>query len=165
MVAIGVGQRTSNTVQITDDGTGDVQAEWNGGLVHTFSAVRSTVIQTERARGNQLTIHLTSPRTGPTALAVGSLVATETTMPGGGQPRDLVRNARTSGQAVQSGSLLTVTVNRPTSNVVQINNEGGGAVQVEWNGGSVHSFSGIETIVVDTKNASRDQVTLDDPAA
>jgi hypothetical protein len=65
------------------------------------------------------------------------------------------------GFAVQTGSELTVTVNRPNTNVVQLNN-GGGAVQAEWNGGPVHSFSGVETIVVDTRNARKDQVTLDD---
>jgi hypothetical protein len=65
------------------------------------------------------------------------------------------------GFAVQTGSELTVTVNRPNTNVVQLNN-GGGAVQAEWNGGPVHSFSGVETIIVDTRNARKDQVTLDD---
>jgi hypothetical protein len=65
------------------------------------------------------------------------------------------------GLAVQTGSELTVTVNRPNSNVVQLN-DSGGAVQAEWNGGPVHSFSGVETIVVDTRNARKDQVTLDD---
>ena len=165
MLAIGVGQPTSNAVQITDDGTGDIQAEWNGGPVHMLSAVTSTVIQAERARVNELTFHLTSPRTSPTALAVGSLVATDAANSGGRHSPDLVLHARTSGQAVQSGSLLTVTVNRPSTNIVQINNEGGGAVQVEWNGAAAHSFSGVETIVVDTKAARKDQVTLDDPVA
>ena len=33
MLAIGVGQPTTNTVQVTDDGKGDIQAEWNGGPV------------------------------------------------------------------------------------------------------------------------------------
>jgi hypothetical protein len=163
MVAIGVGQPRSNTVQITDDGAGDIQAEWNGGPVHTFSAVTTTVIQAERARVNELTIHLTSSRTGPTAMAAGSLVATDAATVGRGQLSELLRHSRTSGQAIQSGSLLTVTVNRPITDLVQVNNQGGGAVQVEWNGGAGHSFSGVDTIVVDTKNATRDQVTLDEP--
>jgi hypothetical protein len=165
MLAIGVGQPKSNAVQITDDSNGHIQADWNAGPVHTFSAIATTVIQAERARVNKLTFHLTSPRTGPAAVVVGSLVATDAANPGHGQPRDLARHSRTSGAAVQSGSLLTVTVNRPNIDVVQINNEGGGAVQVEWNGGAAHSFSGVETIVVHTKNARMDQVTLDDPGA
>jgi hypothetical protein len=163
MLAIGVGQPRSNTVQVTDDASGHIQADWNKGPVHTFSAITTTVIQAERARVNELTIHLTSSRTGPASAMVGSLVPTDAAIPGGDQSRNLARHARTSGNAVLSGSLLTVTVNRPNVDVVQINNEGGGAVQVEWNGGSAHSFSGVETIVVHTKNAREDQVTLDDP--
>lgn len=81
-VAIGVGQPTTNTVQINDDGKGDVQAEWNGGPTHSFSGVASTIIQAERSRTNQISIVLTGNRTSPTALAVGSLVATEATIPG-----------------------------------------------------------------------------------
>jgi hypothetical protein len=69
---------------------------------------------------------------------------------------------RTSGVAVQSGSVLTVTVNKRTTNTVEISNSGGGAVAVEWNGGAVHSFAGIATIVVHTQNARKDLVALDD---
>jgi hypothetical protein len=163
-LAIGVGQPASNSVQINDDGAGHVQVEWNGDPAHSLSGVATTVIQSERARTDQITFHLGAPRTSPTALAVGSLAATEAALPDGGHHREMLRHARTSGQAVQSGSLLTVTVSRPTTNLVQINNEGGGAVQVEWNGGAVHSFTGVQTIVVDTKNGRKDQVTLSDPA-
>jgi hypothetical protein len=63
---------------------------------------------------------------------------------------------------MQSGSILTVTVNKPTSNTVEISNNGGGAVEVEWNGGAVHSFTGVETIVVDTQKARNDLVALHD---
>jgi len=162
-VFVGVGQPTTNTAQVTDDGKGDVEADWNGGKVHSFSGVATTVIQAERARNNQITFHLTGPRTGPTAVAVGShLPADVASSREVGHP--LGRVARTSGAAVQSGSILTVIVDRPTTNVVQLTNEGGGAVQVEWNGGHVHSFAGIETIVVDTHKATKDQVTLTDAA-
>jgi hypothetical protein len=81
---------------------------------------------------------------------------------GGGRPRAIIHHARTSGLAVQTGSLLAVTGDSPGTNVVQIDNEGGGAVQVEWNSGAVHPFTGITNIVVDTRNARKDQVTLDD---
>jgi hypothetical protein len=165
MLAIGVGQPTTNAVQLTDDSRGDIQAEWNGGPAHSFSTVTTTVIQAERARTNQVTIDLTAPRTSPAALAAGSLAATDAAIPGGGHAREIIHHARTSGLAVQSGSLLTVTVNRPHVDVVTINNQGGGAVQVEWNGGPMHSFSGVDTIVVDMKNGREDQVTLNDPAA
>jgi hypothetical protein len=164
VVSIGVGQPQGNTVQINDNEAGDVQGEWNGGPVHSFTGVSSTVIQAERARSNQITFHLTGPRPSPTAVAVGShLPADVASAREVGHP--LRKIARTSGTAVQSGSILTVTVNRPTTNVVQINNQGEGAVQVEWNGAAVHSFTEIETIVVDTQNARKDQVTLTDPAS
>ncbi len=164
-VGIGVGQPRTNTVQVTDDGQGGIQAEWNGGPVHSFTGVTSSVIQTERSRSNQITFNLTSARTGPTNLAVGSLVPADAVLPSqGANPRKLgapdVR--RTSGIGVQSGSVLTVTVNKRTTNTVEISNSGAGAVAVEWNGGAVHSFAGIATIVVDTKNAREDLVALHD---
>jgi hypothetical protein len=163
LLAIGVGQSTTNTAQVTDDHAGDVQAEWNGGPAHSLTGVTTTVVQAERARTDRITFTLTSPRTGPAALAVGSLVMTDApTRAGGGPPRDAVQHHRTSGIAVQTGSLLTVTVDRPGTNIVQITNEGGGAVQVEWNGGPVHSFMGVANVVVDTRNARKDQVTLTD---
>src|SRR5262249_11254563 len=81
----------------------------------------------------------------------------------GDHPLDL-RIARTSGHAVQTGSILTVTVNRPRTNIVQITNVGAGNVVVGWNGGAAHSFTDVTTIIVDTHNARKDQVTLT-PAA
>ena len=75
------------------------------------------------------------------------------------------------GFAVQTGSELTVTVNRPTTNVVEIGSAtqgaGGGKtkIQVDWNGGMIHSFTGVTTIVVNTRNARKDQVTLTDTGA
>jgi hypothetical protein len=53
-------------------------------------------------------------------------------------------------------------VNKPTKNIVEISNIGGGAVEVEWNGGASHSFTGVATIVVDTRIARTDVVALDD---
>jgi hypothetical protein len=160
MLAIGVGQSTTNTVQLTDDGKGDIQAEWNGGSVHSFTTVASTVIQAERARTDQITFNLTSPRTSPAAIAVGSLAIADAATSHGGDDAPQTRVARTSGSAIQSGSLLTVT--GPKTNIAQITNEDGGAVQVEWNGGPVHPFSGVAEVVVDTRNARKDQVTLSD---
>ena len=63
------------------------------------------------------------------------------------------------GLAVQTGSDLTVTVNRPTTNVsVEISDKSDARVQVAWNGGVVHTFTGVATIVVNTRNARNDQV-------
>jgi hypothetical protein len=165
VLGIGVGQSKTNNVHVTDDGQGGIQAEWNGGPVHSFTGIRSSVIQTERSRSNQITFNLTGSRTGPTAVAVGSHVPTDAVLPSeGAHPHNthVVSVRRTSGIAVQSGSVLTVTVNRPRTNTVAISNGGGGAVAVEWNGGAAHSFAGIATIVVDTRNAGKDLVALHD---
>ena len=161
VLGIGVGQRTNNAVQVSDDGNGDFQAEWNGGPVRPFTAVKSIVIEAQRARSNQITFNLTGSRTGPTAVAVGSQLPTQAISASeGGHP--LRRVARTSGAAVQSASILTVTVNKPTTDTVEISNNGGGAVEVEWNGGAVHSFTGVATIVVDTRNAANDLIAIND---
>lgn len=162
VLGIGVGQRRNNAVQVTDHGNGDFQAEWNGGPVRPFTAVQSIVIEAQRARGNQITFNLTGLRTSGTAVAVGSQVPTEAVSASDvGHPLN-VNIRRTSGAAVQSGSMLAVTVNKPTTNILEISNNGAGAVEVEWNGGAVHSFSGVATIVVDTRNATNNLVALDD---
>lgn len=163
LLGIGVGQPTANTAQVTDDGKGDIQAAWNGGPVKSFTGLTKTIVQAERARSDQITFNLTNARTSPAAVLVGSVVPVEAATPGrSGHALDIVHLARTSGVAVQSGSLLTVTVDRPKTNVVEITNEGAGNVQVEWNGAPAHSFGGVETVVVDTTKARKDQVTLND---
>ena len=88
------------------------------------------------------------------------------------RPEDAKVKIEHGGLAVQTGSELTVTVNRPTTNVVNIVESMpmalmkiGSGVQVEWNGGLVHSFTGVSTIVVNTRNARKDQVTLTDMSA
>ena len=160
VLGIGVGQSTANMVQATDNGSANLQAQWNGGPVRSFTGVSSIVVETGRARRNQITFNLTGRRTGPTAVAVGSQVRTDAVSAiEAGHPPNV---RRTSGTAVQSGSILTVTVNKPVTNTVEISNNGGGAVEVEWNGGAVHSFSGVETVVVDTRNARNNLVALDD---
>ncbi len=165
VLGIGVGQRKTNTVQVTEDGQGGIQAQWNGGPVHSFTGIRSSVIQTERSRSNQISFNLTSTRTSPTALAVGLQVPTDAALLSeGANPQKLrVPEARrTSGSAVQSGSVLTVIVDKRTTNTVEISNSGGSTVAVKWNGGAAHSFEGIATIVVDTQNARNDLVALHD---
>jgi len=162
VLGIGVGQPTTNMVQVTDEGKDDVTVEWNGGRVHSLSGIASIVIQAQRAKNDQITFNLTGHRTGGTAIAVGSYVPTDAAAASEeGNPLK-VEIRRTSGVAVQSGSVLTVTVNKPLSNTVLISNYGGGAVRVEWNGGAVHSFTGVATIVVDTHNARTDLVALHD---
>jgi hypothetical protein len=183
VLEIGVGQPTTNSVQVTDDAKGDVQAEWNGGSVQALTGITSTVIESRRATTDQFTFHLShgdtvtaaaaaagstfhqpSPSTGSTGIELGRHGPTDSLSANtGGHPLRLI-GRRTSGTAVQSGSVLTVTVNKSTTNTVAMSDHGGGAVQVEWNGGAVHSFTGVATIVVDTQNARKDLVALNDVA-
>ena len=84
ILGIGVGQRTTNTVQVTDDGQGGIQAEWNGGPVHSFTGIRASIVQTGGSRHNQITFNLTGSRTGPAAIAVGLHVPTDAALPSEG---------------------------------------------------------------------------------
>jgi hypothetical protein len=164
VMEIGVGQPTTNTVHVADNGAGNDTDKWNGGPVHSLTSIKSTVIELERATSNQIMIQLTSQRTGPAAVAVGAMASTDRTIATAGEnPFDL-KTQRTSGSGVQTGSVLTVTVKKSTANTVEISNNGGGAVEVKWNGGAVHSFTGVDTIVVDTRNAKKDLVAIDDDA-
>jgi len=162
VLGIGVGQPKTNSAQVTDDGVGDDTVEWNGRPTQSFTGIKSTVIQIERAKTNTVTFHLVAPRTSPDAVAAGSNVPTDAVLASEAGHRQQLVRLRTNGAAVQSGSLLTVTVDKTKSNIVEISNEGGGAVAVEWNGGSAHSYTGVSTIVVDTKNAPKDLIALDD---
>jgi hypothetical protein len=75
------------------------------------------------------------------------------------------RAKQDDGVVVQTGSELTVNVNRTTTNVVEMSADDFMKFQVEWNGGVVHSFTGVTTIVVNTRNARTDRVTLTDTSA
>ena len=165
VLGIGVGQVRGNTVNVTDDGNGDVQTEWNRGPGKSFTGIESTVIEARRATSNQIIFNLAGSRTGPTAVAVGSQVATEA-VSASAEGHPLRRLAlRTSGSAFQNGSILTVNVHKRESNLVEMTNNVDGSVEVQWNGGPVRSFTGITTIVVDTRKATNDLIALDDVTA
>ena len=69
---------------------------------------------------------------------------------------------RTSGFAVQYGSLLVIAVDAPKLNTVELSSLNfGQVVQAEWNGGPVHDFAGVSTIIVDTTNGQKDLIALD----
>jgi hypothetical protein len=161
ILGIGVGQPPGNTVQVTDVGSEDVQAQWNGGPVNSFSGTGTIVVEAQRARNDKVTFNLTAPRTSPMAVAKGSQLPTDaTTAREGTHSPEFASRARTSGSAVQNGSVLTVVVNKRTTNTVALVDNGGEAVSVEWNGGAVHSFTGVATVVVETRRATTDVVAL-----
>jgi len=164
-LTIGVGQSRGNTAQITADGLGGVQTEWNGGPAHSITDVQAILVQTNRARSNEVTFHLTTPRTSPAAVATG-LVLTAPAVSARTLAHPMqalsLHELRTSGAAVQSGSVLTITLSAPRMNTVEMSSLNfGQEVQVEWNGGAVHDFSGVSTIIVDTTNGRKDLVALD----
>ena len=64
------------------------------------------------------------------------------------------------GDAIQTGSLLGVSVDRAGTNKVSITDGGSGNVRVDWNGGHVHSFGGVETVDVHAQNGRNDQITF-----
>jgi hypothetical protein len=161
VLGIGVGQPTSNMVHVTDDGGGDFTAEWNGLASHSFGGVKSIVVEAPRARTNQIKFQLNDTASIAAIAAIGANDPTDAAGASAGAHPLRIRS-RTSGSAVQSGSILTVTVTRSTTNSVEISNEDGASVEVEWNGGSVHSFTGVATIIVDTHKGRNDLVALDD---
>jgi hypothetical protein len=175
------GNPRRNSVQVIDDGRGHVEMSWNFGKPQAFTGVTTTIIQAQRARTDQFTFHFSH---GDTVTAVAELAGPTFQEPGPSSASTAIelgthrathsRDANVEvhalahvqfvrgGLAVQSGSELTIIVRRPSTNVVQITDVGAGNVQVEWNGGRIHSFTDVATVVVDTRNARRDQVTLHD---
>ena len=154
-----VGQPRMNTVNVVEDGMRDVQMTWNSGQPHSFAEVSTSVIQAERAPTNLFEIEdfsfdieqtLAVRKISPVALGV---------------EQSKLAVTGNSGHAVQTGTVLTITVNRPKTNIVQITSEGAGNDEVEWNGGRAHSFSGVAKLIVHTKNGRKDQLTLSDAIA
>jgi hypothetical protein len=166
VLSISVNMPTTNTVQVTDDGAGDVQADWNGGAVHSFNGVDTVHVHTEKARNVHVTFSLIGPSTITPDVAVRPHRQTDTATAheGGDRVFRVATPRKHGGIAVQSGTVLTVTVNRPRTNTVQITDVGAGNIQVAWNGGSGHSFTGVATIVVDARKARNDHVTFTESA-
>jgi hypothetical protein len=162
VVDIGVGQRSGNTVQINDDGAGSYRAKWNGGPVHSFAGVQAVAVFAKRAAHDQIKINL-ADQSAASPLAERHVNARADVVDANAGAAPAGRVARTSGTAIQSGTALSVTVNKPTSNQVLILDQGGGAVEVEWNGGAVHSFTGVTTILVQAQRARNDQVIFYTP--
>jgi hypothetical protein len=160
VVDIVVGQPSGNKVQINSDGAGAYRAHWNGGPVHSLSGVQAVYVFTRRAKRDQITIDLTDPpRASPQVeLHPGGRVDS------GGTNTVAYRALRAGRAAVQNGAELTITVSKPTRNKVQILDQGGGDVEVEWNGSSVHSYTGITTILVRTSRARNDRIAFYTPS-
>ena len=64
-LTVGVGQRTSNTVNIAQAGGGAAAVEWNGRPQHSITGVQAILVQAGNAAHDQIKINLT----GSTAVA------------------------------------------------------------------------------------------------
>jgi hypothetical protein len=161
-----VSQPTSNIVHVRDDGTGYVRVDWNGGLVQSFTGVETVAIRAQRARRDQITFNLAKPapvlpevesgQHGPAAAAAGESSV---------QAHSDFSTIQHGGIAIQTGPLLTVTVQKSSRDTVQIADQDAGIVHVSWNGGPGHTFAGIDVIVVDTQKARNIRVTFTEPIA
>jgi hypothetical protein len=179
-----------NTVQVTDDGRGDVQMGWNGGQFHPFTGVTTAIIQAQRARTDQFTFQFSDgsdtvsarattagstfqqpgPSTDSAGIELGSHRQAESvSAKAAGYPLDHLHiehsgliieadteltaaadethhtedktNIEKHGFAVQNGTELTITVNRPTSTSCRSappSREPAGA-RSRWNGRVVRS--------------------------
>ena len=71
---------------------------------------------------------------------------------------------RTGGAAFQTGSVLTVDlrnkVGQPGLDTLSIVDDGKGDIQVSWDGGPVHSFSGVSQVVFNSATTQTEQVSF-----
>ncbi len=161
-LTLGVGQRTSNTVNITNQGSGAESVEWNRRAAHEVPAVQAILVQAAGSRHDQITINLGNS----TAMAVASAPTATGFAKALSHPIHFLTRLRTSGTAVQTGSLLTITATSPKINTVAVESwNHGQMVEAQWNGGVLHIFSGVDTIIVDIRNSTNDFVALNNAVA
>ena len=60
------------------------------------------------------------------------------------------------GKAIEVGHVLFVEAFQPGHDTVQITDNGQGDVQVSWNGGAVHDFTGVSDIIVAANGKTND---------
>jgi hypothetical protein len=162
-LSIGVGQRTSNTVHVSGLEGGMASVEWNGRAAHSLTGVQEILVQAARSGHDHIKINLGST----TALATAS--ASDMTSAVGfaqavSHPIRALRSPRTSPTAVQSGTVLTITdTSRKITELALSNFDQ--RVQLEWNGSTDPSFTGVSTIIVNITNGRKDFVALHNAVA
>jgi hypothetical protein len=160
-LTIGVGQRTSNTVNISEQGVGSATVEWNGLASHSVTVVQSILVQAGKSRHDQITINTGNPMALATA-AAPDVVPARVFAREVSHPVHAVLARRTGPTAVQTGTVLTVTVTSPKLTALEIlSSNFGGQVQLESSGGAQPVFMGVNTINVDIRNGANDFVALD----
>jgi hypothetical protein len=112
--------------------------------------------------GVRLEIELLEDRAVPSALAPNSLGNADQYLHGDSYLHQIAPD--TGGAAFQTGSLLTVDlrnkVGQPGQDTTTIIDDGKGGIQVSWDGGPVHSFTGISQIVFNSAQTQNEQVTF-----
>ena len=159
-LTVAVNSPVTNTIHVNNTGAGKIAVEWNGGPFHSFAGVTEILVHAENARNDRITFNLGSDSSSASEIAVCARTPVDTARPVAGDRRFAPIDVIRAGVAVQSGTKLTVTVKRPTSNSVAITDQGSGRIDVQWNGSSLHTFQGVETVVVHTEEARENQVTL-----
>jgi len=158
LLTVTVDRPTTNRVQVSSSGA-DIQLAWNGAPVENFTDVAVIEVHAEKARNNQITFNL-----GRSVANSSNARACTVTSDGSGTAVAKSRSRLTSviraGTAIQQGTKLIVTVDRPTTNNVEVIGQGAGRVDVAWNGSPEQSFSGITTVVAHTEKARNDQLSL-----
>ncbi len=165
LLTIGVGQRTSNTVNFTDQSDGLDAVEWNGLKPHPVMNVQSILVQAARSRHDRITISLGSSIT--YATAIGPDVTTSIGLAREASHSVIAPSSRrTSGTAIQTGTVLTISVTSPKIRDVSISSRNfGQTVQPAWMGSDLPAFTDVSTIIVDIRNGTKDFVALDNAVA
>jgi hypothetical protein len=159
-LTLGVGQRTSNTVNITDAGLAAQTVEWNGRAQHDVDNTHAFLVQARASRRDLITIDLGASPAFASPAASSTTTAT-------GVPREqsyllsALLRPRTGPTVVLSGSLLNITITSRKINEISISSSGAGQVEAQWKRGAAQMFTGVSTIIVDIRNGTPDFVALD----
>jgi hypothetical protein len=166
LLGVTVNRPGRNTVRVGYDGSGHAQVKWNGGHSSTYTGVAIVDIHAQGGRKNKFTFALVGSASAAAPLAAGAGGHAETAAAPRGRAslRMLARAAsQNHGNAVQSGAILTVDVADARGNSVQLSDAGAGGIQVAWNGGPPHSFTGISSIIIHALRARNDQIIFTGP--
>jgi len=69
-----VNNQATNTVQVSEGGAGTILVAWNGGPVHSFDGIATTVVHAEKARNDQITFSLIGELTAAPAKSTGPVL-------------------------------------------------------------------------------------------
>jgi hypothetical protein len=160
VLTVTVDRPTSNTVQVSNLGAGNIDVAWDGSPVESFSGVATIDVRAEKARDDRIAFSLNADPGSSTDVKACARTA-NAAVTARAEAKTLVDvAAKRIGVAAQRGTALFVTVTKPSSNNVNIIDDGAGLLEVQWNGSAVHSFANIDTVSVHAEGARNAEVTL-----